>query len=236
MKYTTGLTIRKGLNFNGAYSVKDRSEVGCIIFRAVEAYLNYMESCYEKTGILDANAKKYWKAIRDRSKIGDYNITIENTDMNKERETDWGAYSAGKLVDKILFNIRRERRCELMAEGFRYADIRRWRSMDQMIDTPYHILGMNLWDEMSENEDFLESNEDGLQEGKNVSPKSFSKYLAPYHIFANNHAYDGYRWNMAHYLDPIAIQHFLITGAGDISASPLYQNPGWPLQAGQGAQ
>ena len=41
---------------------------------------------------------------------------------------------------------------------------------------------------------------------------------------------------MAHYLDPIAIQHFLITGASDTSASPLYQNPGWPLQAGQGAQ
>src|SRR5690606_1725760 len=33
MKYTTGLTIRKGLNFNGAYSVRDRSEVGSIIFR-----------------------------------------------------------------------------------------------------------------------------------------------------------------------------------------------------------
>lgn len=66
--------------------------------------------------------------------------------MTVEAQTDWGAYSAGKLVDPVLFNIRRERRCELMAEGFRPADIRRWRSMDQMINTPYHILGMNLWE------------------------------------------------------------------------------------------
>ena len=236
MKYTTGLTIRKGLNFNGAYSVRDRSVVGCLIFRAVEAYLNYMESCYEKSGTLDGDAKKYWKAIRDRSKIGDYNITIDNTNMITESQTDWGAYSAGNLVDPTLFNIRRERRCELMAEGFRSADIRRWRSMDQMINTPYHILGMNLWEEMANNADFLKSNQDGLQQNNNVSPQSFSKYLAPFHIIANNRVYDGYRWNMAHYLDPIAIQHFLITGASDTSASPLYQNPGWPLQAGQGAQ
>ena len=236
LKYTTGLTIRKGLNFNGAYSVRDRSVVGCIIFRAVEAYLDYMESCYEKSGTLDGDAKKYWKAIRDRSKIGDYNITIDNTNMITESQTDWGAYSAGNLVDPTLFNIRRERRCELMAEGFRSADIRRWRSMDQMINTPYHILGMNLWEEMANNADFLKSNQDGLQQNKNVSPQSFSKYLAPFHIIANNRVYDGYRWNMAHYLDPIAIQHFLITGASDTSASPLYQNPGWPLQAGQGAQ
>lgn len=236
MKYTTGLTIRKGLNFNGSYSVNNRSIVGCIIFRAVEAYLNYMEACYEKSKTLDNDAKKYWKAIRDRSKVDDYQITINNTKMDEEAKTDWGAYSAGQLIDPTLFNIRRERRCELMAEGFRPADIRRWRSMDQMINTPYHILGMNLWENMAENSDFLAANEDGLRENQNVSPKNFSKYLAPYHILADNIAYDGYRWNMAHYLDPIAIQHFLITGAGDISASPLYQNPGWPLQANESAQ
>jgi hypothetical protein len=234
MKYTTGLTIRKGLNFDGAYSVRNRSEVGCIVFRAVEAYLNYMEACYEKNGALDSDAQKYWKAIRDRSKVGDYSVTIANTNMAKEAETDWGAYSAGHLVDATLFNIRRERRCELMAEGFRPADIRRWRAMDQMTTTPYHVLGMNLWDAMATNADFLTHNPGGLTEGGNVSPQSFSKYLAPFHILSNNRAYNGYTWAMAHYLDPIAIQHFLITGGSDLSASPLYQNPGWPLEANAG--
>lgn len=236
MKYTTGLTIRKGLNFDGKQSNRNKSMVGCIIFRAVEAYLNYMESSYEKNGILDNDAQKYWNAIRSRSKVGNFNITISSTNTIKEAETDWGAYSAGQLVDATLFNIRRERRCELMGEGFRRADIRRWRSMDQMINTPYHILGMNLWDKMATNPDFLARNQGGLQENQNVSPQSFSKYLAPYHILSNNRVYNGYRWNMAHYLDPIAIQHFLITGASHIADSPLYQNPGWPSQAGQGAE
>lgn len=229
LKYTTGYAIRKGLNFDGYMSNQNHSTIGCIIFRAVEAYLNYLEACYEKTGSIDNTADKYWREIRRRARINeDYHYTINLTDINKEAETDWGAFSAGQLIDVTLFNIRRERRCELMAEGFRPMDIQRWRSMDQMIEKPYHILGMNLW----ENVDLSKLGD--LQEGQNVSPRSFSKYLAPYHILENNRVYNGYRWNIAHYLQPIAIQHFLITGGSDISASPLYQNPGWPLVANEG--
>ena len=196
----------------------------------MEAYLNYIEACYELNGSIDADADRYWRAIRGRAGVNeDYNETIRLTDMNVEAQTDWGAYSAGKLVDPTLFNIRRERRCEFMAEGFRRDDIRRWRSMDQMIETPYHVLGMNLWENTG-----LSEYDGIIEEGVNVSPRDFSKYLAPYHIFSNNRVYNGYRWNMAHYLEPIAIQHFLITGGGDASASPLYQNPGWPLVPNQG--
>ncbi|MCA5006276.1 RagB/SusD family nutrient uptake outer membrane protein [Sphingobacterium bovistauri] len=233
MKYTTGLTIRKGLNFNGAFSSRDRSEVGSIVFRAAEAYLNYIEASYEKLGDLNADATKYWNAIRNRSKVGGFQLTIANTNMSKEGETDWAAYSAGSLVDPTLFNIRRERRVELMAEGFRGSDLRRWRSMDQMINTPYHVLGINLWDQMANNNEFKARNPGGLTENENVSPRTFSKYLAPFRIINNNRLYNGYRWHMAHYLDPIAIQHFLITGGGDINISPLYQNPSWSLTAGE---
>ena len=123
-----------------------------------------------------------------------------------------------------------------MAEGYRGADIRRWRSLDQLIDTPYHVYGVNLWEKLASNADFLKANPGGLKEGENVSPRSFGNYLAPYHIMQNNRVYNGYSWRMAHYLDPIAVQHFLITGDGDVNASPLYQNPGWPVQAGLGAQ
>ena len=233
MRYTTGYTIRKGLNFDGQQTIT--SEIGYIVFRAAEAYLNYIEACYELNGNIDADADRYWRAIRDRAGVNeDYNETIRLTDMETEARTDWGAYSAGKLVDATLFNIRRERRCELMAEGFRGADIRRWRAMDQMINEPYHVLGLNLYDELVSNPDFIAANQPGLVPGENVSPESFSKYMSPYHILENNRAYDGYRWVMAHYLDPIAVQHFLITGGGDADASPLYQNPGWPLVPNQG--
>lgn len=232
-KYPTGYAIRKGLNFDGKHTYMNNSTIGCIIFRAVEAYLNYMEACYEKTGQIDVFADKYWRTIRKRALVNEnYQYTISLTDMNIEAETDWGAYSCGELVDATLFNIRRERRCELMAEGFRPADIRRWRSMDQMITTPHHVLGMNLWDKMADMEQFKPY----IREGVNVSNRTFSKYLAPYRILSNNIVYNGYRWVMAHYLEPIAIQHFLITGSGKAEESPLYQNPGWSLIAGEGGQ
>ena len=202
MKYTTGYAIRKGLNFDGAQSFRNESEVGLIVFRAVEAYLNYMEACYERTGSLDGDAKTYWSKIRNRAHVADFQTTIEHTVMEKEKD-DWGAWSAGQLVDATLYNIRRERRCEL---------------------------------KLASNADFLKANPGGLKEGENVSPRSFGNYLAPYHIMQNNRVYNGYGWRMAHYLDPIAVQHFLITGDGDVNASPLYQNPGWPVQAGLGAQ
>lgn len=231
LKYTTGYAIRKGLNFDGYQTNQNYSTSGSIIFRAAEAYLNYIEACYERTGQIDGIADAYWKAIRKRALINEnYQYTISLTNMEQEAETDWGAYSGGKLVDATLYNIRRERRCELMAEGFRPMDIRRWRSMDQMINTPYHIQGINLWDKTAA----LDVYKGLLKEGENVSPKAFSKYLSPYHIFSNNRVYNGYRWNMAHYLEPIAIQHFLITGNGDAAQSPLYQNPGWPLVANEG--
>ena len=40
--------------------------------------------------------------------------------MSQEALNDWGAYFAGNVIqDKTLYNIRRERRCELMAEELR---------------------------------------------------------------------------------------------------------------------
>ncbi|MEI3118062.1 MAG: RagB/SusD family nutrient uptake outer membrane protein [Parabacteroides johnsonii] len=87
--------------------------------------------------------------MRERAHVDtDYNKTIAATVMSEEAKNDWGAYSAGQLVDPTLYNIRRERRCELMAEALRYMDLCRWRSMDQMIATPYHIEGIKIWGEM----------------------------------------------------------------------------------------
>ena len=47
----------------------------------------------------------------------------------------------------------------------------------------------------------------------------------------NNLAKDGYRWAMAHYLEPYRIQDMDITsGGGSIENSPIYQNPYWPTR------
>ncbi len=75
----------------------------------------------------------------------DYNKTIAATNMNEEAKGDWGAYSHGQLVNTTIYNVRRERRNELCAEGLRLMDVRRWCALDQMITTPYIIEGIKYW-------------------------------------------------------------------------------------------
>ncbi len=236
-KYTTGYTIRKGLNYDAAHASNGNGYTGSITFRAVEAYLNYIEASYEKNGTLDGDAKNYWQQIRTRAKVStDIDKTISATQMSKETG-DWGAYSAGQLITPTLYNIRRERRNELMAEGLRMMDLKRWRAMDQMITTPYHVEGFKLWGPMK---DWYTTAQLTYGAGNNssvVSDPALGKYLRPHQIRSNADSYKGSRWAMAHYLNPIAAQHFIITSVGgNVTDSPIYQNPGWPLTAGSGAK
>lgn len=234
-KYSTGYTIRKGLTYDAAQANNGQGYTGSITFRAVEAYLNYMEASYEKNGALDVNAMNYWEKIRSRAKVStDINKTISATQMSKET-LDWGAYSGNVLISPTLYNIRRERRNELMAEGLRYMDLKRWRAMDQLISTPYHVEGFKLWGPMKN----WYTNSQLVYGASNtaavVSDPALSPYLRPYEIRSNANGYGGVKWHMAHYLSPIATQHFTITAANsDLSTSPIYQNPNWPTQAGSG--
>lgn len=236
-KYTTGYAIRKGLNYDAAQCANGGGFTGAIVFRAVESYLNYMEAYYLRYGNLDAKAQSYWTQIRNRAGVDpDFNKTIAATDLSKEAKNDWGAYSAGNLIDPTLYNIRRERRCELMAEGLRWMDLKRWRSLDQMITTPYHIEGFKLWGPMK---DWYSASslKYGIGDGSNVSAPTLSQYLRPYELTTTSLAYNGYKWAMAHYLSPIAAQHFLITSTDgkDVATSPIYQNPGWSTTPNTGA-
>lgn len=239
--YGTGYALRKGGTFDGTQLQNNNGcFTGSIIFRSAEARLNYIEASYEKNSKIDETADKYWREIRDRARVNnDYMATIAATNMNEEAKNDWGAYSGGQLITPTLYNIRRERRCEFMAEGLRLADLKRWRAMDQLIKTPYHLEGFKLWGPMQE----WYKNDKGqsiLKYGSsdaNVSSPSASEYLRPQEINPNSLILKqgGCKWAMAHYLYPIANSHFQISGSGDTSKSPIYQNPYWPISANQGA-
>jgi hypothetical protein len=241
--YRTGYTLRKGSDFDGINTRQGEGNTGEIVYRASEAYLNYMEACYERNGNLDGKATMYWKALRNRALVdNNFSNTIAATQMTEEALNDWGAYSAGNMIDPTLFNIRRERRSELIAEGFRDMDLRRWRAKDQMIGTPYHIEGFKLYNSAmtpwyqkpdgSWNDDFIIGG--GVA---TVSSPDRSDYLRPYEKNGRELVYDGYRWAMAHYWEPIATSNFRLSSVGgDDSTSPIYQNPGWTTNAGDGAQ
>ncbi len=242
--YATGYALRKGGSFNRKHYANGGGYTGQVYFRAAEALLNYMEASYLLNGSLDASAREYWTIIRKRAGIStDFDKTISLTDMQKEAENDWGAYTAGNILqDKTLYNIRRERRCEFMAEGLRYMDLRRWRSMDQLISSPSHLEGMHLWNTPME-EWYQDENgkstliADGTDKS-NVSSKNRSEYLRPFERISTQPAYDGCTWRMAYYLYPIMIKQFQLTSSsqGDISTSIIYQNPYWPKEADNPAE
>lgn len=231
-KSVTGYKIKKGLFGDPIYFNGNTSIMGSLVFRASEAYLNYIEACYVKNGNLDGNASSYWQQLRRRAGLpADFSVTIDATDLSKEG--DWAKYSHGQLIDKTLYNIRRERRNEFIAEGMRWADLKRWRALDQVAN--YQIEGFNLWDSMYKNytKDGVSRLRAEPEKDPNVSPKSNSVYLRPYQItMQNNNLYNGYNFTQAHYLSPISYQHFLLASDGDPSKSTIYQNPYWPIQAG----
>lgn len=233
----TGYSIKKGLSNDVLMKELGKDLTNIVCFRAAEAYLNYIEACYMRKGSIDADADKYWKAIRTRAGIEpDYNVTINATDMNKEAANNWAAYSHNQLVDATLYNIRRERGCEFMAEGLRYMDLVRWRALDQL--NGFKIEGIKIWGPMKDiyntaTKTRLVYNNATIAKNTASDP-ALSQYLRVHQIASNSLYYNGYFWTEAHYLDPIAAEHFLISSADgkDASTSPIYQNPGWTTTAG----
>lgn len=221
-KSTTGYDLNKWLSDDSEQRIQYNCTTAVPIMRAAEAYLIYIEAYYERYHSLDANCDKFWRALRARAGVDDnYAATIGMTDLTLEN--DLGVYSHGNMVDETLYNIRRERRCEFIAEGMRLDDLKRWRSLDNMVN--YQPEGMNLWDKVYEMYD-----KSDLEE-KIVSQVSVSKYMRPLQVSATSAAYDGYTFPKPHYLEPIPISEFLLTGGGVTANSPIYQNPGWPRDA-----
>ena len=233
---STGYIQGKGYSLDYNDQLLGKDQTAFVVYRASEAYLNYIEASYLKNGNIDATADKYWKALRARAGVDtDYQKTINATDMSKEALNGWDAYSHGALVDATLYNIRRERRCEFIGEGFRYMDLIRWRALDQL--NGYQLEGAKIFGPMKsifgDNLKYDQADE----KNNNVSSPSLSDYLRPNQVTSTNQYYNGLYFYEAHYLDPIAVQHFMITSpdGSTVSQSPIYQNPGWPLQADEGS-
>lgn len=232
---STGYIQGKGhsQDFNDQVLGKDLTSF--VVFRAAEAYLNYIEACYMKNGSLDGNADKYWRALRTRAGVDpDYTKTIDATDMSIEAENDWGAYSAGKVIDKTLYNIRRERRCEFIGEGFRLNDLQRWRALDQL--DGFQQKGAHIFsEEMMPLFDGKLLYDQADDSKNNVSSPKDSEWLLPNRKTKSSQYYNGFYHYQAHYLQPIAVQHFLITAPDgkSVDQSPIYQNPYWPIAAGE---
>lgn len=95
------------------YSTND-----CPVFRIEETMLNYAEAEFELGTFTQAIADQTINVLRPRAGVPKMivaNIT-PSFDLNRD-----------PTVDPVLWEIRRERRVELMGDGFRFNDLKRWK-------------------------------------------------------------------------------------------------------------
>lgn len=242
-RMVTGFAVKKGKHYDEQQqTLHSHGTSGSIVFLGTEALLNYMEACYEKTGNIDGTADGYWKALRERAKVDvNYSKTIAATQMAEEAKGDFGAYTHGQLIDATRYNIRRERRNELIGMGMRMDDLKRWRALDQVKN--YQIEGMRYWGSSYEGTWKDDKGVDlvivSVADGSgNMSDEATSGvYIRPYQISSlNNSVFNGYNFTPAHYLNPLGMATFRQTASDKehFETSNVYQNPGWPIQAEQG--
>ena len=136
---STGYWNIKGRSSDLAQFNTDKSDLDLFIFRYAEVLLNYAEAKYELTGSLTiAELDKSINLIRDR--VGMPHLTTNP-------DADPNAVNYGYTVAPLLYEIRRERRIELVGEGFRFNDIIRWKA-GKLIEGVKTIRGMKLTDEL----------------------------------------------------------------------------------------
>lgn len=119
----TGYIIQKGYNPNTSFHVQQYEESPGLIYRYAEALLNFVEAKAELGTLTQEDIDISIKKLRDR--VGMPNLVL--SDIVSDPNWDFPELSP------VLNEIRRERRVELAAEGFRWDDIARWAAADELI-------------------------------------------------------------------------------------------------------
>jgi hypothetical protein len=157
------------------------------VIRLAEVYLIYAEAVFERSGtISDADLDKSLNLVRNR--------------VNRNMPKLSNAFAATNGLD-MRTEIRRERNIELIAEGFRVDDVKRWKIAET--EMPMNVLGIQ-WT------------------GTRWETRWVVAGKSPYPVDANgNLIFEGSRvWAEKNYLLPIPTQ--------EIQLNPnLQQNPGW---------
>ncbi|MEG1545367.1 MAG: RagB/SusD family nutrient uptake outer membrane protein [Tannerellaceae bacterium] len=97
------------------------------LFRVGEVMLNYAEALYELERFDQAAADATLNKLRMRANIAAMKVAEITDEFDPARD---------QTVPALLWEIRRERRVELMGEGFRFDDLRRWKKGEYVNQQP----------------------------------------------------------------------------------------------------
>lgn len=194
----TGYQINKILNFDPQHHKSSGTEAdgftGWIIFRYAEVLLNYAEAKAELGTLTQADIDISIKHLRERVGMPNLDLATIVTDPGWSFPT----------LPPVINEIRRERRVELVGEGFRWDDIARWAAADELILQPNSTLGARF--NMTDYPD--------LQAADFVLTNGYFDYLKP-------QIPEGYGFDLKRdYLSPLSTQEMTLN-------DKLVQNPGW---------
>ncbi len=130
----TGYFVRKFMHKNTSYDISNKTfayhNYAWPLIRMAELYLSYAEADFEYNGSLSAKSLEYLNKVRERCGLP----TFQNS---------WALAGGIPSGDKLRQVLHSERNNELMFEGHRYRDMRRW------MDAEKHMLGewkcWNVW-------------------------------------------------------------------------------------------
>ena len=177
------------------------------VYRYAEVLLNYAEAMYELGQMSQNVLDQTINLLRDRVEMPHLTMEVGFTDPN------WPDY--GYTVDPLLQEIRRERRIELAAEGFRYDDIIRWKGV-KLYENPKTVLGMRVTDKVIS---LYTEGTFGGDKGRTLVEYEGKTYIRPYSKDLND---AGRKWasDDRRFLNPISKNVMLIN-------PNITQNPGW---------
>lgn len=172
-----------------------------IAYRYAETLLIYAEAKAELGSITQDDLDRSINQLRDRVGMPHLTTSVNFTDPN------WPDY--GYTLSPLLQEIRRERRVELAGEGFRFADICRWKA-GQILNNVMTYVGKKISVKASQTKDGLRANNGCVIIYGNYTNADLSYQAGKSRT-----------WNDKMYLYPIP--------TGELQRNPQLepQNPGW---------
>lgn len=178
------------------------------LYRYAEVLLINAEANAELGTCTQAVLDKTINQLRDR--VGMAHLTT--TPVADAKPIDYGY-----TISNLLYEIRRERRIELIAEGFRMDDLKRWNAM-KLMENPKTVLGIRITPEVEKQYDGITTF--GGENGRSTIEYNGNTYLYQYSSKSLTDA--GRKWSTddRRWLYPLPIDELSLN-------KNLTQNPGW---------
>lgn len=202
---TTGYAILKFLNEdirNLAIGSSNLNPTDAPIIRYGEVLLNYAEAAAELGSMTQEDLDKSINVLRSRASTNMPPLNINVGFDDPDRDPD---------VSPLLWEIRRERRIELMMEGFRLDDLKRWKKLEYTDTKANPDINRGAW--------IVKAEHPRMKDVK-IEDDADAGYIIPSWKPESQRVFD----NPRVYLDPLPLDQIKLYNDQGVE---LKQNPGW---------